>query len=92
MENINIESNPKIVEQLPKGVSIETFWRAVKLNEMKQGGNPQEVYKPGSLKNLKEEGLYTNKIIGETIEQIKNTKDLSKFLEEVNKEYKGGGI
>jgi hypothetical protein len=90
MENFNIESSPKIIEQLPEGVSMETFWKIVKLNEMKQGGNPQEPFRPGSLKNLKEEGLYTSKIISQSIEQIKNAKNLDKFLEEVNKEYKGG--
>ncbi len=95
MENFKKEVGTKIIEQLPKGVSMETFWKAVKLNEMKQGGNPQEAYKTGSITKNLTEGLYTDKVIGETIKQIKqikDVKDLSKFLEEVNKEYRGGEL
>lgn len=91
MENFNKGfGNIKIIEQLPKGVSMEDFWKVVKLNEMKQGENPQEPYRAGSLKKITTEGLYTDKVIKETIEQINNEENLSKFLENVNKEYKGG--
>ena len=78
--------NEKIVEQLPKWISLETFWKVVKFNENKQGGNT--TYETGNLVDLKE-GLYTDKIIEKTIEQLK-TENVSKLLEEVDKGYKGG--
>ena len=76
MEEFKKEVGTKITEQLPKGISLETFWKVVKFNEQRQGGN--NPYKPGRLEDLKE-GLYTDKIIGQTIEQI-------------DREYKGGNV
>jgi len=84
MENIKIDSNKKIIEQLPKGVSIEDFWECVKLYEQKYGGgNPKAEYQRGDIQKLKD-GIYTDRMITGTM------KELPELLKEIKQEYKGG--
>ena len=81
------KSEEKIIEQLPKGISIEDFWDCARKYETSiVQTNKEEKYKSkNAIKDLTSE-LYTDKVIKGTLE------NLPELLKEIKVEYKGGGI